>query len=165
LASELEGTPLSTDETTEPQTPLGIDPAASRRIFLGMLALLAGAALAYNMLKTPASPPPKAIAGDPLLVQGRVIYLSRCVGCHGEAGRGDGPTAKSLTGPSVGDLSDATWKHGDRPDQVRKVVAQGVQNTAMPAWGGVLEEPELRAVSAYVYYLAGRKVPEQLRTP
>lgn len=165
LASELEGIPLSTDETNEPLSPLGIDTDLSRKIFLGILALLGGAALTYNFLKKPLGPPPQAIANDPLLVLGRTIYLTRCVGCHGEAGRGDGPTAKSLLGPPVGDLSDATWKHGDRPDQVRGVVAQGVKGTAMSAWGGVLDEPEIRAVSAYVYYLAGRKVPEELRTP
>jgi mono/diheme cytochrome c family protein len=156
---------LSTDETAAPQPPLGIDTDASRRIFFAMLALLGGAALTYNLLKKPAGPPPKAIAGDPLLVQGRTIYLSRCASCHGETGGGNGPTALSLMGPPVGDLTDATWKHGDRPDQVQKVIAQGSPQTAMSAWGGVLDDAEIRAVAAYVYYLAGRKVPEELRPP
>lgn len=156
---------MSTDESNPPQPPLGIDADASRRIFLGMLALLAGAAVAYNMLKKPAGPPPKEIAGDPVLVQGRTIYLARCVSCHGETGRGDGPTAKSLLGPPVGNLTHSSWKHGDRPEQVREVIAKGVQGTAMSAWGSVLDEPDIRAVSAYIYYLAGRKVPEELRTP
>ena len=44
--------------------PLGIDPVASRRIFLGMVALLAGGAAALWLLQPPASPPPAAIAGD-----------------------------------------------------------------------------------------------------
>lgn len=156
---------MSIDETHEPQPPSGIDPVASRRIFVMMLALLGGAALTYNWLKKPVGPPPNAIANDPLLVQGRTIYLTRCASCHGESGRGNGPTALSLVGPPVGDLSDATWKHGDRPDQVQKIIAQGSPQTAMPAWGSVLEEPELRAISAYVYYLAGREVPEELRHP
>src|SRR4051812_3284441 len=144
---------------------MGIDPVASRRIFLGMLALVAGAALAYNLLGKPAGPPPAAIAGDPLLVRGRTIYQSRCLSCHGEAGRGDGPTARSLLGPPVGDFTDATWKHGDRPEQVVGVVARGAEKTAMPGWGGVLDDRDLRAVSAYVYYLAGKPVPAELRAP
>lgn len=155
--------PLSTDESFEP--PLGIDPVASRRIFLGMLALVAGALLAYRLLRTPEGPPPAAIAGDPLLVQGRTIYQARCLGCHGERGRGDGAIARNLPGPPVGDLTDATWKHGDRPDQVVALIARGAPGTAMPSWGSVLDDRQLRAVSAYVYYLGGRQVPEALRTP
>ena len=155
----------SEPETPEPALPMGIDPVASRRIFLGMLGLIAGAAIAYSLVKKPLGPPPAAIAGDPLLVEGRTIYEARCVGCHGPAGRGDGAIAKSLPGPRVGDLAAPAWKHGDRPEEVRAVIAQGVKDTAMPAWGSVLEDRGLRAVAAYVYYLGGRKVPEALRAP
>jgi cytochrome c oxidase cbb3-type subunit 3 len=147
----------------EPELPLGIDPVASRRIFLGMLGLLAGGALALTLLRTPPPPPPAAIADDPLLVEGRSVYLARCLSCHGESGRGDGPIAKGLAGPPVGDLTDADWKHGDRPNQVFAVVAQGVRDTAMPPWNTALGDRELRGVTAYVYYLAGRPVPEVLR--
>jgi cytochrome c oxidase cbb3-type subunit III len=154
---------LGTDEPTE--APLGIDPVASRWIFLGMLALMAAGAVAFGVLRRGAGPPPAAIAGDPLLVEGREVYLSRCVSCHGEAGRGDGPIAKGLAGPPVGDLSDADWKHGDRPEQVEAVVARGVRETAMPGWEGVLGPRQVRAVTAYVYHLAGRPAPEALRAP
>ncbi len=154
---------MGTDEPAG--APLGIDPVASRRIFLGMLALLAGAAAAIGVFRRGAGPPPAAIAGDPLLVEGREVYLSRCVSCHGEAGRGDGPIARGLAGPPVGDLSDAVWKHGDRPDQVAAVVARGVRDTAMPGWEGVLRPRQIRAVTAYVYHLAGRPAPEALRKP
>lgn len=147
------------------ETPLGIDPAASRKIFLAMLALLAGAVLTYNLAKAPAGPPPEAIAKDPLLVRGRTIYLARCASCHGLEGKGDGAIAKDLPGPRVRNFRDPAWRHGDRPEQVVEVVARGVPNTAMSAWGGVLDPPDLRAVSAFVYYLAGKPVPEVLRAP
>ena len=147
-----------------PDLPLGIDPVASRRIFLGMLGLLAGGATALWLLRPTVSPPPAAIAGDPLLVQGREVFLARCVSCHGNSGRGDGPIAKGLNGPPVGDLTDAQWKHGDSPDQVLAVVAKGVPNTAMPPWSS-LGDHALRAVTAYVYSLAGRPVPAALRAP
>ena len=144
---------------------MGIDPVASRRIFFGMLALIAGAALSYNLLKTSASPPPPEIASDTLLVEGRELYLARCVSCHGPSGKGDGPIAKGLSGPPVGNFTDATWKHGDRPEQVLAIVSKGVPNTAMPGWTGTFGPRELRAVSAYVFYLAGRKVPSEYRAP
>jgi cytochrome c oxidase cbb3-type subunit III len=154
---------LSTDEPTE--TPLRIDPVASRWIFLGMLVLVAGGALAYNLAKRPEEPPPAKVAKDPLLNRGRSIYLVRCVTCHGRSGRGDGPIAKDLPGPRVGNFTDATWKHGDRPEHVAEVIARGAPGTAMSAWKDVLEPQDIRAVSAYVFYLAGRPVPDSLRTP
>ncbi len=130
-----------------------------------MLALLAGGAIAYNVAKTPQGPPPVEIAKDPLLVQGRQIYQARCLSCHGELGRGDGAIAKNLSGPPVGNFTDATWKHGDKPEQVVGVIARGGQGSAMSAWAGVLDPPEINAVAAYVFYLAGKPVPEVLRKP
>jgi hypothetical protein len=35
----------------------------------------------------------------------------------------------------------------------------------MEGWGRVLDPPELNAVAAYVYCLAKRPVPEELRKP
>jgi cytochrome c oxidase cbb3-type subunit 3 len=99
------------------------------------------------------------------LTQGRAIYLARCVACHGTGGRGDGPLAGGLLGPPVGNLADKEWKHGDRPDQVLQVIGQGVPNTRMDAWNRVLDPPELKAVAAFVYYLARQPVPEDLRKP
>jgi mono/diheme cytochrome c family protein len=151
--------------TDDEASDMGIDPVASRRIFLGMLALVAGGAAALGLLQKRASPPPAAIAADPLLSEGHAVFQARCVSCHGPTGRGDGPIARGLAGPPVGDLTDADWKHGDRPEQVRAVVAAGVRDTAMPGWKETLGDRELRAVTAYVYHLAHRPVPEVFRAP
>jgi cytochrome c oxidase cbb3-type subunit III len=40
-----------------------------------------------------------------------------------------------------------------------------VPNTRMDGWGRVLDPPEIKAVAAYVYYLAKRTAPEELRKP
>jgi cytochrome c oxidase cbb3-type subunit 3 len=130
-----------------------------------MLGVMAGGFVAFRILSKPAGPPPPEVARDALLTAGRVIYLARCVACHGNDGRGDGPLAANLIGPPVGNLTDNEWKHGDRPEQVMKVIGQGVPNTRMDGWGRVLDPPELKAVAAYVYYLAKREVPEELRKP
>ena len=134
-------------------------------IILVMMGLMIAGAMTFFLLRKAPSPPPAAIAKDPLLVQGRELYLARCVSCHRTSGRGDGPIAKGLSGPPPGDLTDEEWKHGDQPEQVLGVVTQGVKDTAMPGWKGTFSPEEIRAVSAYVYYLAGRKVPESFRTP
>ena len=141
----------------------GIDPSISRLIFLAMLGLMAGGFVAFRMLSKPAGPPPPEVARDVLLTQGRVIYLARCVACHGIDGRGDGPLAANLIGPPVGNLTDSEWKHGDRPAQVIAVIGQGVPNTRMEGWGRVLDPPEIRAAAAYVYDLAKTPVPAELR--
>ena len=81
--------------------------------------------------------------------------------CHGAEGKGNGPIAQGLgSGPPPGDLTRANWKHGDRPEEVWNVVARGVPGTAMAGWRDALGEEGLRAVTAYVYYLAHRPVPE-----
>jgi cytochrome c oxidase cbb3-type subunit 3 len=103
------------------------------------------------------------VAGDPLLLEGRSIYLARCATCHGREGRGDGPIAGSLLGPPVGNISDGKWKHGDKPREVMAVISKGVQGTRMAGWGQLLEPDQLRAATAYIFYLARQPVPEELR--
>jgi cytochrome c oxidase cbb3-type subunit 3 len=132
-------------------------------IVLAMMALVAGGFIAFRKLSKPVGPAPPEVARDPLLSEGRLIYLARCVACHGNDGRGDGPLAAQLIGPPVGNLTDQVWKHGDRPAQVVAVIAQGVPNTRMEGWSKVLDPPDVNAVAAYVYFLAGRAVPEEIR--
>jgi mono/diheme cytochrome c family protein len=128
-----------------------------------MLALIVAGFVAFWMFSKPPPPPPPEVAQDALLARGREIFLARCATCHGQEGRGDGPIARDLLGPPVGNLTDDRWKHGDRPDQVITVIAQGVPNTRMEGWSRVLDPPDQRAVAAYVYHLARRPVPEELR--
>lgn len=130
-----------------------------------MLILAAAGFLAYSLLSAPPPPIPPEVANDPLLLEGREIYLGRCATCHGVEGRGDGPIASHLLGPPVGDLSDGEWKHGAKPEQVMAVISKGVEGTRMAGWGAILEPPQLRAVMAYVFYLAHQPVPNELRNP
>jgi mono/diheme cytochrome c family protein len=157
---------MSTGNITSDHPPgSDFDFSASSWILLAMLGVTVGGYAAFRMLSRPVGPPPPEIARDALLTQGRAIYLVRCVACHGNDGRGDGPLAANLIGPPVGNLTDSEWKHGDRPDQVMAVIDKGVPNTRMEGWGRVLDPPELKAAAAYVYYLAKRTVPEGLRRP
>jgi cytochrome c oxidase cbb3-type subunit 3 len=157
---------LSAQYSSSDNPSLGtIDTSVSRLIFLAMLGLLAGGFVAFRILSKPIGPPPPEIAQDALLTRGREIYLARCVACHGNDGRGDGPLAANLIGPPVGNFTDKEWKHGDRPEQVLAVIDKGVPNSRMDGCGRVLDPPEIKAVAAYVYFLAKREVPEGLRKP
>jgi cytochrome c oxidase cbb3-type subunit 3 len=79
-------------------------------------------------------------------------------------GHGDGPTGKVVNGPKPRDFVREEWKHGETPEKALDVVSQGVKETAMPGWKGTYSEAELRAVTAYVYYLAGKPIPRSLRS-
>ncbi|MGZ3414745.1 MAG: hypothetical protein ACXWNX_14200, partial [Isosphaeraceae bacterium] len=73
--------PLSVDDGAG-----AVDAAAARWVFLGMLGLMIAGVLAYFMLSSSPAPPPPEVAGDPLLLEGRSIYLARCATCHGQEG-------------------------------------------------------------------------------
>lgn len=149
--------PAADPGPSEPESP------AARVAFLVVAVIVALGVVAAIVFRPRPGPPPEEISGDALLVQGRELYLSRCVSCHGPRGRGDGPIAATVGPTKPGDLTDDRWVHGDRPDQVLGVIARGVPGTSMAAWKGTFSDEELRAVAAYTYHLAGRAVPEELR--
>jgi len=155
---------LSTDgSASDDDAPTGIDPAVARWIFLALLGLMAAGFLAYYLLTKAPPPPPPEVTSDPLLLAGRYIYMARCTTCHGQEGKGDGATAGFLSGPPVGNISDGKWKHGGKPEDVMRVISKGVEGTRMTGLGQFLEPSELRAVTAYVFYLAKQPVPAELR--
>jgi cytochrome c5 len=84
--------------------------------------------------------------------EGRALYRSACVMCHGESGQG------TQLGPSV---VDSTWTRGSGTyEEIIAVVGEGAAATEefgvpMPPRGnGKLTDEQIRAVSAYTYSLA-----------
>lgn len=74
------------------------------------------------------------------IAAGETIYATHCAVCHGESGRGDGPTAASLAmqpadlhAGHVQDLTDGALFY---------VITNGRVGTPMAAWGGVLDEDQ-----------------------
>jgi cytochrome c oxidase cbb3-type subunit 3 len=155
---------LSIDPSSPDESAAGgYNPLVALWVFLGMSGLFVAGFVAFFLIRDTPSPPPPEVLNDPLLLEGRAIYLGRCATCHGFEGRGDGPIAGQLLGPPVGNLADGQWKHGGKPDEVLGVVSRGVSGTRMAGWGQVLENDQLRAVTAYVFYLARQPVPAELR--
>jgi mono/diheme cytochrome c family protein len=54
----------------------------------------------------------------------RQIFSTRCAGCHGPSGKGDGPIAASLT-PRPRDYSDAAWQKATTDEALETVIARG----------------------------------------
>ena len=89
---------------------------------------------------------------------GRLIYVERCAGCHGEQLQGQPdwmkrlPTGRLPAPPH--DASGHTWHHSD--DQLMRLVRDGLASispgyeTDMPAFGTVMSEAEIRSVLDYI---------------
>ena len=86
------------------------------------------------------SPPDPAV-----LKRGAQIYKTRCLLCH--ASEGKSPNVRMR-------FSDNVWKHGDKPEQVAAVVADGVKGTAMMGFKNRLSPDDVRAVTTYVLSLS-----------
>lgn len=99
-----------------------------------------------------------------VLNDGEFVYMSRCRGCHGVAGRGDGPYAASLT-PRPSDLTAGVYPRiaddGDLPDDdaLRRVLREGIAGTAMGPQD--LGPEQLEPVLQYVKTLAPRAWVDQ----
>jgi mono/diheme cytochrome c family protein len=75
------------------------------------------------------------------LASGKQIYAQYCETCHGETGRGDGPTGLRLV-PRPADLQIhmAPGVHSD--GELFYWISYGYPNSAMPAWHNTLSEQE-----------------------
>ncbi len=108
----------------------------------------------------------KPPASTPSLARGRELFQTDCAGCHGDAGRGDGPLARGLD-PAPADLTD--W-HGLRdatPLDYYRRISVGTVGTAMPAFESRLPAEDRWSLALYASLLrlpapAG-EVPRGLR--
>ncbi|MFC1759402.1 c-type cytochrome [Planctomycetota bacterium] len=112
-----------------------------------------------------------AIAAGPITMenfgQGKGLYRQHCVHCHGITGDGRGPTASFLN-PYPRDFRPGKFKFkstpiGSKPtrDDLERIIRQGIEGTAMPAFHTALKAGEIEAVGDYVRYLAIRGETER----
>jgi len=88
--------------------------------------------------------------GD-LTHQGEVVFAKNCSFCHGEAG--SGRNAPKLS------------ERGFDGQHIEQVIAFGVKDTAMAAWGQILDPQELASVVTYIKSLNGIAGPAGSNTP
>lgn len=74
------------------------------------------------------------------------LFANNCSVCHGADGGGN---------YSFPDLTDKDWLYGGSPKQIKHSITHGRQGT-MPAWGAVIGEEKVLAVSEYVLTLSGQ---------
>ena len=88
--------------------------------------------------------PPAAAAGEATMALGETVVKERCVLCHGENGKGDGPGGAALN-PKPRDWTEHGYMDSRTDDQLYEVIYNG--KGSMPAWGktGILTEVEIRS--------------------
>ncbi len=99
-----------------------------------------------------------------LLVASEQLYQRDCTGCHGLAGRGDGPGAAEIAALNAGQPTDHAMAMGNPPTDFTDLRAQagasdmlyygklvrGGMGTSMPYFGTIYSEEELWAIIAYL---------------
>ena len=79
------------------------------------------------------------------LTQGKAVFATNCVPCHGPDGGG-------VIGPN---LTDQYWLHGGTLPEIYKTINEGVLAKGMPNWGKLLKPEQVKAVAVYVQSLQG----------
>jgi mono/diheme cytochrome c family protein len=117
----------------------------------GALGLALGALLPLA-LSARASAGPDA---GTLRVQGERVYVTYCVGCHGEKGDGHGPAAEMLL-VKPRDFTKGLFKFRSTPsgtlptdEDLYRTITRGVNRTSMPEWS-LLPDRERFAVVEYI---------------
>src|SRR2546425_9402581 len=111
-------------------------------------------------VKTVAVPNAPAVTPD-RLARGRTLYADvECLACHGERGRGDGPSAPTLKDSralpiTATDLSrPERFKNGLLPDDVYRTLMTGLAGTPMPSYADSLEPEQAWDLVFYVLSLS-----------
>lgn len=91
------------------------------------------------------------------LAEGRKLYASYCVSCHGEKGKGDGVAARSLPAKPADHTNGAVMNQlNDKflTEIITKGGAAVGKSNFMPPWGGAVNEKQIRDLVAFIRTLA-----------
>lgn len=95
------------------------------------------------------------------LETGEALYARNCVGCHGEAGGGDGPGSRSLE-HAPADFTAARTMAGGTGEIYYAKIRRGGMGTGMPYWGTIFTEEETWSVVDYLWtFLFNAGIREQ----
>lgn len=86
---------------------------------------------------------------EQILAAGKVTFDKICYVCHGKFGEG-------LVGPN---FTDAYWIHGNKPEDLKKVIVEGVLDKGMLSYKSQLSNKQIDQVIAYILSLQGTNPP------
>lgn len=88
---------------------------------------------------------------EQILAAGKIIFDKTCVVCHGKYGEG-------LVGPN---FTDEYWLHGGKPEDLKKVIVEGVIEKGMISYKSQFNNKQIDQVIAYILSLQGTNPPNQ----
>ena len=102
-------------------------------------------AVKEEAVKTAAAP----MTEEQILAAGKAIYDKTCLVCHGKFGEG-------LVGPN---FTDEYWIHGGKPEDLLKVINEGVLEKGMISYQSQLNKTQINNVIGYILSLQGSNPP------
>ena len=80
---------------------------------------------------------------------GKAAFALRCAACHGQRGEG-------LVGPN---LTDDSWIHGGKIEQIKGTIEVGVPAKGMMAWKGIMSPEEILNMTAFIWSIRNTNIP------
>ena len=108
----------------------------------------------------------KVFANPPAAYEGRRLFVSYCLLCHGAEGKGDGPLAKAMK-ISPADLTTTVRTRSDTI-LTKIITGEGKQtitgrdrhnllSEAMPEWKNLFSQSQVEALIAYLRFLGSKR--------
>ncbi len=114
-------------------------------LILGLALFLAGAAWPLHLMSVPAYPTTFYRPAVPLtaasVMRGEALYAEHCTDCHGVAGRGDGPLAKSTPVAPADLTAEHIFGHSD--GDLFWWITEGIPGSGMPGLDGAVDERQV----------------------
>jgi mono/diheme cytochrome c family protein len=117
-----------------------------------------------TMATIPSAPKP----GDP--ARGKLVYQQmQCAKCHGDDGRGDGPSALTLVDAKGRRINSrdftnpGAFRTGWTDREIVRTFQTGLNGTPMPSYAGLMNPQQAYDLAAYVKGFAGAGSGNQLR--
>lgn len=120
----------------------------------------------------PVSLPPRPPHDVEMIRSGRALYMKlQCAVCHGPDGRGDGPSAGSLTDANGHPVRPRNLalpgmlKGGSRIEDIYRTLRTGMDGSPMTAIDSSLTELELWQLASFIRSLSEQPVPRDPNMP
>jgi cytochrome c oxidase cbb3-type subunit I/II len=104
----------------------------------------------------PIAIPPEPAPTPALLQKGRQVYAAlKCFNCHGDEGKGDGPSSLTLKDDAkrriwAPDITRGSFKSGSDPKALYARIATGIDGTPMPSYSSEAKPDEIWALVKYM---------------